>query len=82
MILLLTTILIGISECFQWNTEILQYPPWKVDSCDFPVGNCTDKTPKSCQIMCNELGYCSFNVAVILADNTYYIVNLEEVCTL
>ncbi|KAB0800987.1 hypothetical protein PPYR_05341 [Photinus pyralis] len=59
-------------------TRALRNTPWGVDSCH-KSGVCREgPNPRSCETVCFANGTCRLNIALILPQSSYYIINMEK----
>jgi hypothetical protein len=83
MFLLRILFVVGVGTSYNWDSSILQIPPWPVSDCAPQNStNCMDQisqsSPCNWTTVCTKEA-CSIKVAVILPNTTFYIVSLQQV---
>jgi atrial natriuretic peptide receptor A len=82
MFLLRILFVVGVGTSYNWDSSILQIPPWPVSDCASQNStNCMDQisqsSPCNWTTVCTKEA-CSIKVAVILPNTTFYIVSLQK----
>lgn len=71
--------IIEIGLAYEWNTSILENGPWGVDNCQID-SDCNEIERENADCPdCTDPENCTIKVAVILPNQEFYLVNLEEV---
>lgn len=86
-ILLIFSFIISLTNCVPtFNNSVLQLDAWGLkDSCapqpECPFDSNSDEDSANCEPMCDDSGFCTVTVGVILPKSQFYIVNLNDVST-